>query len=168
MARRVFFSFHYERDAWRVQQVKNMGALEGQPILSTNDWENVKKGGKTAIQNWIDKEMSGRSCVVVLIGSKTAGREWVTYEISKGWNDGKGVVGVYIHNLKEPLEATSPKGGNPFDHVTFTKNKAKLSTVVKAYDPGGGTSQGVYDNIKKKLPSWVEEAISIRANYKEP
>jgi hypothetical protein len=25
MARRVFLSFHYERDAWRVQQVKQMG-----------------------------------------------------------------------------------------------------------------------------------------------
>ena len=25
----VFYSFHYSRDAWRVQRVVNMGALEG-------------------------------------------------------------------------------------------------------------------------------------------
>lgn len=25
----VFYSFHYDRDHWRVQQIMNMGALEG-------------------------------------------------------------------------------------------------------------------------------------------
>lgn len=28
MAKSAFFSFHYDRDAWRVQQVINMGKLE--------------------------------------------------------------------------------------------------------------------------------------------
>ena len=28
----VFYSFHYDRDSWRVQQVMNMGKIEGQPL----------------------------------------------------------------------------------------------------------------------------------------
>lgn len=74
MARRVFYSFHYQNDAWRVQQVKNMGAVEGQPLLSSQKWEDVAKGGDAAIRKWIDDQMKGKSCNVVLIGSKTAGR----------------------------------------------------------------------------------------------
>ena len=81
MARRVFYSFHYDLDNWRVQQVKNMGAVEGQPLLSANEWEDVEAGGAKAIQKWIDEQMAGKSCNVVLIGSETAGRRWVEYEI---------------------------------------------------------------------------------------
>ena len=29
MARKVFFSFHYERDAWRVAQVRNSNVITG-------------------------------------------------------------------------------------------------------------------------------------------
>ena len=47
--------------------------------------------------------MRGRSCVVVLIGSKTANREWVQYEIKKAWKDGKALLGVYIHGLKKSI-----------------------------------------------------------------
>ena len=94
MARRVFHSFHYQRDARRVQQVKQMGVLEGQPLLSSNRWEAIKRGGEAEIKKWISQEMAGKSCLVVLIGSQTAGRKWVKYEIKKAWNDGAGVMGV--------------------------------------------------------------------------
>ena len=36
MARKVFFSFHYERDAWRVAQVRNSNIitnLDKKPVL---------------------------------------------------------------------------------------------------------------------------------------
>src|SRR4051812_35176336 len=98
--RKVFFSFHYRVDNWRVQQVQKMGKLEGQPILTSNQWEAVKRGGAAAIRRWIANQMRGKSCLVVLIGPRTAGRPWVEYEIKKAWRDGRGVVGIYIHSLK--------------------------------------------------------------------
>lgn len=165
MARKVFYSFHYDRDAWRVQQVKNMGAVEGQPILTSNEWEAVQKQGDDAIKQWIAEKMSGKSCVVVLIGTQTAGRKWVKYEIEKGWNDRKGVVGVYIHGLADKDGKQDAKGGNPFDSFTLDSGKTKLSSVVKAYDPPYATSTKVYEHIKNNLESWVEEAIKIRNNY---
>lgn len=49
MARRVFFSFHYKPNSWRVSQVKQMGSIEGQPLLTSNEWEEVEKGGDKKI-----------------------------------------------------------------------------------------------------------------------
>lgn len=73
--RRVFYSFHFDSDAWRAAQVRNMGVTEHDEPVSDNAWENVKRGGDAAIQRWIDGQMSTRSCVIVLIGSNTASRK---------------------------------------------------------------------------------------------
>lgn len=162
MARKVFHSFHFKRDSQRVSQVRNMGVIEGQLVLSSNAWEDVEKGGDPSIKAWIDTQMSGKECVVVLIGSQTAGRKWVKYEIEKGWNDKKGVVGVYIHNLKNLAGDQDTKGGNPFDDFTLGNSSTKLSSIVKAYDSPYASSKNVYDHIKNNLESWVDEAITIR------
>ncbi len=165
MARKVFYSFDFSRDSQRVSQVRNIGVVEGQQILSSNAWEEVKKGGDKAIKDWIARQMSGKSCVVVLIGSRTAGRRWVKYEIEKAWNDGRGVVGVYIHNLKNLAGEQAVKGSNPFASLTAGTDNTKLSSILKAYDPPYTTSTYVYDDIKKNLENWVEEAIKIRNSY---
>jgi hypothetical protein len=163
VARQVFHSFHFERDSHRVSQVRNMGVIEGQTVLSGNGWEEVKKGGDTAIQAWIDGEMKGRSCVVVLAGSATAGRKWVNYEVKKAWDDGRGLVGVYIHGLKNLSGYQDTKGGDPF--AGFTVDSVSLSSIVKSYDPPYWDSKDVYAFIQNNLESWVEEAIDIRKNY---
>jgi len=113
MARETFFSFHYVPDCWRASQVRNIGVVEGNQPCSDNDWEEVKKGGDAAIQAWIDGQLSGRSCEPVLIGANTAGRKWIKYEIEKAWNDGKGVVGIYIHNLLDANGNKATKGRKP-------------------------------------------------------
>jgi hypothetical protein len=167
MTRRIFHSFHYARDSWRVQTILNAGAVEGQAILNSNDWEAVKRGGKQAIQNWIDSQMKGRSCVVVFIGPETAGRPWIDYEIQKGWADGKGVVGVYIHGLKDRLGQQAYKGKNPFAGFTLNTPRGPkvLSGIVKAYDPPYTNSQSVYGHIVQNIEKWIEEAITIRNGY---
>ena len=163
MARRVFFSFHYKPDNWRAAQVRNAGVVEGNTPVSDNDWESIAGRGDAAIQKWIDDQMRGRSCAVVLIGSRTAGRKWIKYEIRKAWNDKKGVVGVYIHNLKDQDGNQSSKGRNPFEDVTISGSK--LSSIVKDYNPPYITSTYVYDYIKENIAEWVEEAISIRDDH---
>lgn len=166
MARKVFFSFHYDPDNWRASQVRNAGVLEGNQPCSDNDWESITKAGDKEIEKWIDGQLSGRSCAVVLIGAGTAGRKWINYEIKKAWDDGKGLVGVYIHNLLDSSSEQTTKGSNPFTTFTLNKGKEKLSSYVKAYDPPYTNSKNVYDHIKSNLETWVEEAITIRSNYK--
>ena len=161
--RRTFFSFHYKPDNWRAGQVRNMGIVEGNASVSDNAWEEVTGGGESAIQEWINGQMKGRSCTIVLIGSKTADRKWIKYEIEKAWNDGKGLVGIYIHGLKNQEGEQSTKGKNPFG--AFTVGKENLSDIVKAYDPPYKTSKYVFDHIADKIAEWVEEAIAIRGSY---
>lgn len=100
--RQVFYSFHYDNDVFRVQQIRNIGALEDNKPVSANEWESVKRGGEVSIKKWIDDNLRYKSCVVVLVGEETSNRKWVRYEIEKAWELGKGLVGVYIHNLKDP------------------------------------------------------------------
>jgi Thoeris protein ThsB, TIR-like domain len=118
------------------------------------------------IKKWIDGQMSGKSCVVVLIGSKTAGPKWVEYEFKKAWGDKKGVVGVYIHNLKDRLGYQDSKGTNPFNGFTLCEGKRDFAKVVKTYDPPYSTSASVYNHIKEKLADWVDDAVSIRENFR--
>jgi hypothetical protein len=163
MARRVFYSFHYKPDCWRVSQVRNIGTVEDNKPASDNDWETVTKGGDDQIEKWIADQMNGRSCTVLLIGKDTANRKWINHEIIKTWNDKKGIVGIYIHNLKDSTGTQTTMGGNPFDHITF-KDGSKLSSKVKAYNPPYTNSKDVYDYISKNIESWIDEAIKIRNN----
>lgn len=165
MKRRVFYSFHFDQDNWRVSKVRNIGAIEENAPVSDNDWEKIKKGGDTAIQRWIDGQLDGKTCTVVLIGQNTAGRKWINYEIETSWNSGKGLLGIHIHRITDRLEQPSLKGANPFDTFTMKRDNAKLSSLAKVYDPPYATSSDVYGHIKRNLENWVEEAIKIRANY---
>lgn len=163
MARRVFYSFHYKPDCWRASQVRNIGMIEGNQPASDNDWESITRGGEVAIKRWIDRQMQGRSCTVVLIGSATTGRKWINYEIEKSWKDGKGLVGIYIHNLKVPNQVLSPPPGtNPF--AGFKVNGILLSNIVKAYNPPSD-SRAAYKWIADNLAAAIDEAIAIRNRY---
>ena len=158
MAKKCFLSFHYVQDNWRVQQVRNIGSIEEQPLLSANKWEEIKEKGDTAVQDWIDSNMKGKDCLVVLVGEKTAGRRWVKYEIKKAWKDGKGVLAVHIHNLKDSDGKQSAKGSDPFAGLTIDGT----SVTGKVYDPPYSTSTNVYDHIAANIESWVDAAIGAR------
>ena len=163
MAKKLFLSFNYKDDNWRVQTIKNIGSIEEQPLLSANEWEEIKAGGDDAIEEWIKEQMKYKSCVVVLIGSNTAGRKWVEYEFKYGWEAGKGVLGIHIHNLKDSGGNKSSKGSNPL--TGFTIGDAAMTSIVKTYDPPYTDSTNVYDYIKSNIEQWIDEAIEIRSNY---
>jgi hypothetical protein len=160
--RKVFYSFHYDLDNWRCSQVRNIGAIEGSRPATDNDWETVKRGGDPAIKRWIDNQLIGCSCTVVLIGSETSERHWVKYEIEKSWTDGKGILGIFIHGLQDRYSQTTIKGNNPFDYFTLNGGQVRLSSIVKTYDPVGWSSQQIYNSIASNLSAWVEEAVRIR------
>lgn len=160
MAKKVFYSFHFDNDVMRVQQIRNIGSIEDNKPVSANEWEAVRRGSDAAIEKWIDENMKYRDCVVVLIGEDTAHRKWVKHEIKKAWNDKRGLVGIYIHNLKCPRNGYGRQGSNPFDQ--FTVGDKNLSAIVRCYNPN---SSDAYGDIKNNLENWVDEAIRIRNNY---
>lgn len=160
MTKKVFYSFHFDNDVMRVQQIRNIGVIEDNKPVSANEWETVRRGSDPAIEKWIDENMKYRNCVVVLVGENTANRKWVKHEIRKAWNDGRGLVGIYIHNLRCPRNGYGQQGQNPFDQ--FTVDGTKLSSIVRCHNPN---SYDAYGDIKNNLENWVDEAIRIRKNY---
>jgi hypothetical protein len=161
VAKSVFFSFYYRRDNWRVQKVMNIGAIEGQPLLNSQEWEQVKRRGARAVQDWIDKQMAYKRAVVVLVGAETASRPWVKYEISKAWKDKRPLVGIRIHGLSDRSGNTDRAGANPFAQIPAIGgfNRRTLADYVRLYNPSGTTSQQVYADIARNIESWVDGAV---------
>jgi len=156
MARRVFFSFHYERDVWRASQIRNSWVTkpdrESAGFWDAASWEEVKKKGKEAVERWIDKQLEGTSVTALLIGSETNDREYVDYEIKGSHEKRNGMIGIYIHNMKNSNGGTDNKGINPFERWHFTQNGHKIyfSEIYKTYD-------WIYDNGYDNLGDWVEQ-----------
>lgn len=153
--RQIFYSFYFDDDVMRVQQIRNIGALEDNKPVSANDWEGIRNKGDKAIEKWIDDNMAYRSCVVVLIGEETSKRPWVKYEIEKAWQERRGLLGVYIHNLKCPRTGKSNKGDNPFSQFTFKDKDGNVKTIP-CKNPD---TSDAYNDIKNNLEDWVEDAI---------
>ena len=163
MARRCFYSFHYAEDVTRAAKIRNIGAIEGNRVAPDNDWEAITRGGDAAIERWIKGQLRGRSCAIVLVGAKTAGRKWITHEIVESWNAGMGVVGIRIHGISNLRGVMAQPGGNPFDHVNHNATGKQLSSIVKCYDPPGGNSQRRYAWIASNINAVLEEALRIRS-----
>lgn len=152
----VFYSFHFDKDVMRVQQIRNIGAIEDNEPVSKNQWEEVKQKGDAAIENWIDDNMKYRRCIIVLIGSETASRRWVRREIVKAWNDHRGVFGIYIHNVKCPRGGTCAKGDNPFAKISMESGNGTLAGHLTCHEPG----MFAYSTIKDCMQGWVDDAIA--------
>lgn len=149
MTRRVFFSFYYDDDSQRVQQIKNMGVIEHQRIMNSNEWEEVKRKGSNSIKNWINNSMRNTSCTVVLIGTNTYKREWVKYEIKHSIEIGKPIFGIRIHNILNLKGEKSAAGLDPFKELGYTN--------IDTYDT---TYYDAYGYIKDNFNKWVEKAIN--------
>lgn len=89
MARKVYFSFHYDRDIRRVVQIRNSWVFraekETQPFLDKAEWESIMRSSRQVIEKWIEDQLDGTSVTVVLIGSETYNREWVRHEIKRSY-----------------------------------------------------------------------------------
>lgn len=111
MARRVFFSFHFENDIWRANQVRNSNVVAGPNIagfFDHSEYAESKKKDVEAIRRLIRKKMKGTSVTVVLIGEKTASRPFVRYEIQESVRQHNGLLGIYIHHLRTPNDLYIP------------------------------------------------------------
>lgn len=162
--RQVFFSFEYMKDNWRASQVRNMGKFDDDSTFSDNDWEDVKEKTDEKIKEWINDQLQKRSCIVVLIGSTTASRKWVKYEIEQAYKYQKGIVGIYIHKLKDSNGNQTTKGSNPFDNV-LSDNGDSLSKYVDMFDSKYSMSDNVYNDIKDNIENLIENAIKKSGTY---
>lgn len=160
MARKVFYSFHFKRDAWRAAQVRNSNALSDDNeygVIDAAEWEKIERDGDAAIQRWINSQLKSTSVTVVLIGAETAEREWVDYEIEQSWKRGNALLGLRIHGMKNQDGKTDVAGPNPFEKFVLGDG-ARLSDFIRVYD-------WQRDDGRANLSDWVEEAYKQREGY---
>jgi hypothetical protein len=157
MARRTFFSFHYDRDIWRANVVRNSWVTKDREAAGFWDaslWEEAKIKGDESIKTMILDGLKNTSVTVVLIGAETANRQWINYEIIESYKCKNGLLGLYIHNIKDIYGHTDTKGNNPFDYLHIEKSlgtKTYLSSLYPCYDY-------VNDNGYLNLGDWINNA----------
>ena len=123
MARRVFFSFHYQdvidfranvvRKNWVTKDREDAG------FFDASIWEDAKKESDLALKRLINSEVQNTTVTVVLIGSDTYSRRWVRYEIIKSMAKGNKILGVHINGIRGKNGRTKVLGPNPFDYLSY-------------------------------------------------
>src|SRR6266404_9414695 len=134
MARSVFFSFHYQRDIMRVQQVKQhyitKGTYTETGFFDGSLEEKAQKEGDQVVKRMIDNGLVGSSVLCVLIGKETFTRRWVHYEIFKAIEYGMGVFGIRINKLKDPKQGADPAGTSPFNCLGYGSRNGGLVPMI--------------------------------------
>ena len=157
--RRVFFSFHYQRDIARTQQIKNHWVTKGtQTAAGYFDGsleEKAKTEGDLAVKRLINAGMKNSAVTCVLIGAVILSRRWVHYEIFRSVALGKGVFGVRIHNMKNLERQTDDSGTSPFNVLGYgTKERsAKLWPMI--HYPDGWRDFPLADAVEVTAASYL-------------
>jgi hypothetical protein len=156
MARRVFFSFHYENDVNRAMVVRNSWVVQGIKEANFIDkaaFETVKRQGGQAVKNWIDKQLEGTSVTVVLIGAETLNRPFVKYEICQSLNRGNGIVGVHVNGIRDMNYGYAPMG---YTHTIIGYRDRDKPLYFDSI------ADGIYDyatrNGYANLGNWIESS----------
>lgn len=142
MARRTFFSFNYNKDVWRVNQIRNIPNVTKCSAAGFQDaslWEEAKKKGDKEIKKLIDDGLKNTSVTVVCITRGAANRKYINYEIDKSLERGNGLLGLKIHNLKDKDGKTTSEGSIP-------------EKITRA-----GYKTYTYSNVDR-LAAWIEDA----------
>ncbi|MBU1147334.1 MAG: TIR domain-containing protein, partial [Candidatus Omnitrophica bacterium] len=105
------------------------------------------------VEKWIDEQLKGTSVTVVLIGSETSSRKYVTYEVKKSYEEGNGLVGIHIHKQEDKDGKTSKKGEKTFGELGKDENGKSVYfyQVAEIYDY-------VDDDGYNNMGDWIEEA----------
>ncbi|MBW0298735.1 hypothetical protein B4P00_21435 [Shewanella xiamenensis] len=135
MARRVFFSFHYQDVSdFRANVVRNHWQLQPNREISgyydASIWESAKKQGDVALKRLINSGLDQTSNTCVLIGSQTYQRPWVRYELLKSFKKGNHIFGVHINSIKDKNQRTKIKGANPLEYVGVSFSDSGLTATL--------------------------------------
>lgn len=134
MAKRVFFSFHYQDVIdFRANVVRNHWLTkpdrQSAGFFDSSIWEDAKKTSDLALKRLINSGLKNTSNTCVLVGSETFNRRWVSYEIMKSLEVGNHIFCVHINSIKGKDQKTKPLGENPLYYlgVSFSDDGKKVN-----------------------------------------
>ncbi|MFA9370990.1 MAG: TIR domain-containing protein [Labilibaculum antarcticum] len=126
MAKKVFFSFHYQDVIdFRANIVRQHKLTKDKSAgyFDASIWESAKKTNDIALKKLINRELENTSVTCVLVGSDTFNRRWVDYEIIKSIEKGNKLLAIHINGIKGKDGKTKTKGCNPFYYLGYSYNK---------------------------------------------
>lgn len=152
MAKRVFFSFHYEDvKTFRANVVRKHDLTKESRVdagfFDASIWEDAKKSGELALKRLINTNLENTSITCALIGTETWRRRWVRYEILKSYDRGNKLLGVHINGVKDKNQQTFPIGRNVFDYLGFVINHDGTTQTYYEHD---GNDWKVYTDLAPK------------------
>lgn len=165
MAKRVFFSFHYQDVIdFRANVVRNHWLTkkdrEDAGFFDASIWEKAKKEGNIALKRLINGAIKNTSNTCVLVGSETYNRQWVSYEIMQSMKSGNHLFAVHINGIKGKNGKTKTKGSNPFYFLgySFSENGKRINLHdfikgkwVKYPDLDGWSVNEVAEKYRNKI-----------------
>ena len=133
MSRRTFFSFHYKPDVTRAWVARNSwvtkvvkGEREDAGFFDSSVFEAAQRENDDALKRFLREGLKNTTVTCVLVGTETALRRWVRYEIFRSFMRGNGLLAVRIHTIAGFNTMPAAEGSNPFDNVAFTVNDDQL------------------------------------------
>jgi len=165
MAKKVFFSFHYQDVIdFRTNVVRNHGNFKlnkGEAgFYDSSIWEKAKKTSDLALKRLINTGLNNTSNTCILVGTNTFERRWVDYEIMKSLKKGNHIFAVHINGIKCKKQKTKSKGNNPLYYLGYsidsTGKKLSLhnyinSKWIKYTDLDGWTVDKFSENDRNKI-----------------
>lgn len=150
MAKRVFFSFHYEDViTFRVNVVRNHHLTKetGEAgFFDASIWEKAKSYGSLSLKRLINSGLENTTVSCVLIGSETWRRPWVRYEILKSYERGNSLIGIHINNIPDKYKYTYNQGNNPFDYLGYFIDQYGKRSSFQEHDGKN------WQNFKELIP----------------
>ncbi len=153
MVKNIFLSFHYTEDSSRVKRFRSIMERGYVNKIRPNDWESVKND-PSSIKKWIDNQLEKADYTIVLIGSQTATRDWVKYEIMRSWELGLGLIGINVHNFKDEKGIVGSKGEEP-----FTPAIGRAGKLVPTYNP---MPSNPYREISSNIDTWLQKSLTTK------
>jgi hypothetical protein len=123
MAYRTFFSFHYKPDITRAMTVRNSWVTKEDRdkagFFDSSVFESKQRDSDDALRRFLREGLSNTSVTCVLVGTETARRKWVRYEILQSFVRGNGIFAARIHGIRNFQKQTAISGNNPLDSLAF-------------------------------------------------
>lgn len=154
--RRCFFIFDYDNDLARAMEIGELGLepANAPAGFDASRWMGARNTGPAEVQRLIDEALKGTSATVVLIGERTAELDYVDYAIDQSIRRQNGILGIFIHELKDENGETGTKGAMPY--------ASEAAELLEAH------GYAAYDWDPERFAEWVEEAATVWKKFARP
>lgn len=162
MTLRVFFSFDHEHDSRRAERIKTCWESKGgltAGFLEPSRLKALKRKGEKSMHKWVDAQVRYGDVTAVLIGWRTSQQTAVRHAIERSHQLEKGLLGIFVHNIKDYFGKIDPEGPNPFDtfFIRIEGAKTYLSQLYPVY-------RWIEDAGHFHLADWIRRAADRPAS----